>query len=77
MGYVSNVKHAIYNALSNYDCDVEYTRGSRNSCAYFTVTIDDEWCWDWIQEDIDSICEDYDLWIDDDSDGDFDLCVNE
>jgi hypothetical protein len=76
MGYVRDVKNAILEALDNYDCSVEYTPRSGDRCAYFTVTIDDEWDWDWIESDIDNICDEYGLWIDDDSYGSFDLCVS-
>ncbi len=76
MGYVRDVKAAIRDALSGYDCSISYTPRSGSRCAYFTVYIDDEWDWDWIESDIDSVCDEYDLWIDDDSNGAFDLCVN-
>lgn len=75
MSYKKEVERAIYNAL---DCKVKYTPASRNGdrCAYFTVTINDkDWEWDRIENDIEKICEEYGLWIDDDSEGDFDLCV--
>lgn len=76
MSYVSEVKRAIYDALEDYDCHVVYTRGTKDRCAYFTVTIDEEWDWDWIEDDIDDVCDEYGLWIDDYSDGSFDLCVS-
>lgn len=46
MGYIRDVKNAIYEALVLYDCEVEYTRAYGDCCAYFTVTINDEWDWD-------------------------------
>lgn len=76
MGYIRDVKNAIYEALVLYDCEVEYTRAYGDCCAYFTVTINDEWDWDIIEDDIDNVCNEYGLWIDDDSSGSFDLCVN-
>lgn len=76
MGYVRDVKNAIYNALDGYDCNVYYTRGNDEHCGYFTVTINEEWAWDWIENDIDDVCDEYGLWIDDESDGSFDLCEN-
>lgn len=78
MSYKKEVERAIYEALRDYDYNVEYTPASRNGdrCAYFTVTINGEdWVWDWIENDIEKICEEYGLWIDDDSKGDFDLCI--
>ena len=75
MGYVRNVKNAIYDALDDYECEVSYTSGDENSSSYFTVTIYDEWDWEWIEEDINEVCDEYGLWIDDDSEGSFDLCV--
>ncbi len=75
MGWIKDVKDSIYDALSNYDCDVEYTPRRGQRCAYFTVTINDEWCWDWIESDIDNVCDEYGLQIDDDSCGSFDLMV--
>lgn len=77
MGYIKDVKDAIYTALEDYDCKVEYTRSSGDQCAYFTVTINDDWDWDWIEDNIDNVCDEYGLWIDDDSYGSFDLCVYE
>lgn len=41
---------------------------------FFTVTIDEDYDRDDIENAIDDVCDEYDLWIDDDSDGDFDLC---
>lgn len=76
MSYVSDVKKAIREALANYECRIEYTRRAGDRCAYFTVYIDDEWDWDWIENDIDAVCSEFNMWIDDDSRGSFDLCVN-
>lgn len=70
------IKSAIYDALENFNCSVYYHKAYSNSCAFFTVEIHEEWDWDWIEDDIERVCEEYDLWIDDDSDGDFDLCIN-
>ena len=39
--------------------------------------INEEWNWDWINDDIEEVCDEYNLWIDEDSVGDFDLCVND
>lgn len=77
MGYISDVKNEIYGALEDYNCEVNYTRKNGDTCAYFTITIDDEWDWDWIEQDIDKMCDEYGLWIDDDSEGSFDLCVSD
>lgn len=71
------IRQDIYDALSDYDVNVQYNaksgHGHNASCSYFTITIHDEWDWDWIQEDIDDVCNEWDLSIDDDSNGDFDL----
>lgn len=77
MGYVNNVKRAIHNALSNFDHSVYYTKGHGSYSSYFTIEINEEWDWDWIENQIDEVCDDYGLWIDDDSEGDFDLVVSE
>ena len=72
----TKIKSAIYDALENFNCSVCFHKAESNSCAFFTVEIHEEWDWDWIEDDIERVCEEYDLWIDDDSDGDFDLCIN-
>lgn len=74
MGYVRDVKNAIYDALDDYDVDIYYISRSGDRCGYFTVTINEEYDRDDIEDAIDDVCDEYDLWIDDDSDGDFDLC---
>lgn len=71
------IKRAIYDALDNYDCSIAFHKATGDSCAYFTVSINEAWDWDWIEEEIEDVCDKYDLWIDDDSEGDFDLCSNE
>ena len=75
MGWIKDVKDAIYDALDDYDCTVDYTPREDDRCAYFTVTIDEDWDWDDIENAIDSVCNDYGLQIDDDSYGSFDLMV--
>lgn len=71
----TKIKRAIYDALENYNCSVSFHKDAPETCAYFSVEIHEEWDWDWIEDDIERVCEEYDLWIDDDSDGDFDLCI--
>ena len=76
------IKAAIEDALDDYTVEVSYAsksgRGDDASCSYFTVEFDEEedWCWDDIESDIADVCNEYDLQIDDDSDGDFDLCAH-
>ena len=76
------IKAAIEDALDDYNVEVSYAsksrRGDDASCSYFTVEFDEEedWCWDDIESDIADVCNEYDLQIDDDSDGDFDLCAH-
>lgn len=73
------IRSDIYDALSDYDVDVCYHgprgHGYEASCAYFTVTIDDdeEWDWDDLDEALEDVCSEWDLSIDDDSEGTFDL----
>lgn len=72
------IKSDIEDALENYDCDVYYHkpegRGYDSCCGYFEVNInEDDWEWDWIENDLSGVMEEWDLYIDDDSDGDFDL----
>ena len=77
MGWIKDIKDAIYDALDNYDCEVEFTKRGKETYAYFTVTINDEWGWDEIENEIDNVCSQYGLQIDDDSYGSFDLIVCE
>lgn len=74
------IRDAIYDALSNYDCNVYYHRPSSDGmCGYFAVTINED---DYDEDDVDSclagVLSDYDLWIDDQSEGneDFDICAS-
>ena len=76
------IKGEIIDALSDYDVSVWYNAkcgsGFDAQCSYFTVEFDDDedWCWDDIESAIDDVCSEYDLNIDDDSEGDFDLCAH-
>ena len=72
----NKIKSAIYRALENFNCSVSYTKSYSGKCAYFTVEIHDDWDWDLIDGALEQVCDEYDLWIDVDSDGDFDLCIN-
>lgn len=68
----------IEDALSDYNVEVEFQRklghGFDATCSYFTVWIEDEdWDWDYVESDIQSVCDEWDLEIDFDSAGDFDL----
>ena len=72
------IKSDIYDALEDYDCDVYYNkpegRGYNSRCGYFEVSInDDEWEWDDIESALSDVMSEWDLYIDDDSDSDFDL----
>lgn len=76
MGYVRDVKQDIYSALSDYDCNVVYTKGNSDCCGYFTIYIDDEYDYDDVADALDDVCDDYNLYIDDESDGVLDLNEN-
>lgn len=72
------IKSDIEDALENYDCDVYYHKpeghGYNSCCGYFEVNINEnDWEWDWIENDLSDVMDEWDLYIDDDSDGDFDL----
>ncbi len=71
------IQSDIYDALSNYDVDVDYTpkrgRGWSSECSYFTVTIHEDWDSDDIENDLADVCEEWDLDFDYDSYGSFDL----
>lgn len=72
------IKSAIYDALSNYDCDVYYNpptgRGYNACCSYFTITINEDCDHDFVADELDGVCDDWELSYDWDSeDGDLDL----
>lgn len=70
------IKSAIYNALSDYDCDVYYQKPTNSQCAYFSISIEDE---DYDSDDIncalENVCREYNLSIDWDSEADVNLNV--
>ncbi len=51
----------IYDVLSDYDIDVTYHKrtghGYNAQCAYFSVSINEEWDWDWIESDVEAVCK--------------------
>lgn len=72
--YANEIINDIYSALSKYNgVDVTYYRPTDDDCGFFEVSIDDEWCWDWVDGDIAWVLEKHQLEIDDESDEDFDL----
>ena len=71
------IRADIYDALCDYDVNVYYNHktghGYGASCAYFTVYINDDWDWDDVMDDLDSVLEEWELDVDSDSSGSFDL----
>jgi len=74
------IKSDIEDALENADlsCDVYYHkpegRGDDSCCGYFEVSLDDDdWEWEWVEDALEEVMNEWDLYIDDDSDEDFDL----
>lgn len=72
-----SIRSAIYNALSGYDCSVYYQKpvgkGWNGTCGYFEITIEDEYDSDEIEEELQSVADDWELDFDWDSDGTVDL----
>ena len=81
MRHWGEIKDAIKDALCDYHVSVRYEPkrgcGFEATCSFFTVEFDndEEWCWNDIESAINEVCEVHDLEIDDDSEGDFDLCA--
>ena len=72
--YASEIIDAIEDALSDYDCEVEYySPTSDGECGFFEVDINDEYDQDDVDAALEGVLSEYQLDIDDDSDGDFDL----
>lgn len=71
------IRSAIYHALSDYDCEVWYEkpsgRGWNARCSYFTISINEEYDSDDIEEALEDVADEYSLTIDWDSDEDVDL----
>lgn len=71
------IKRAIYNALSDYNCEVWYNRpegrGWNAQCAYFKVRINEKYYSDDIEDILEGVSDEYSLTIDWDSDEDVDL----
>lgn len=77
MEHWKEIKDAIYDALDDYDCDVYYQPptgcGYGAHCAYFEITINEDYDCEDIENDLNEVCNDYELGIDWDSDEDVDL----
>lgn len=71
------IKSAIYDALSNYNCEIWYYgprgKGWGARCAYFEVEINDDYNCDDIEDALANVSDEYTLTIDWDSDEDVDL----
>lgn len=73
----NTIKNDIENALSPFNPDVKYNKPQYGKCGYFEVGVDDYYSnADIIDDALIAVCRKHSLFIDDDSNADFDLCAS-
>ena len=70
----NSIKKDIEKALSPFNPIVKYNKPQYGKCGYFEVSVDDYYSHaDSIDDDLKGVCREHSLFIDDDSNADFDL----
>ncbi len=73
----NNIKGDIVDALSPFNPNVKYVKPQHNKNGYFEVSVDDYYSnVDIIDDALIRVCREYTLFIDNDSNADFDLVAS-